>query len=399
MSLIEELYSGQDEDKLRRIWEYFPFLDPSLAFLANDSVKMAIKDGDKEHLLRPIIFNLFPSSIEMDPVEAFRLSMNRGIDTLNSLCSRYLDHKVPGVFFAEPIFEPLNDRDYPPKPKPLDLFELLKQAVENRERFAAGDTNPQLLVEAYSTMRAIELGYRACVIDESAQVSNSLRYYEDVVKTLGTLIGFKDQRKTNVEGFTNEWETNAGVCVLSPNEKPMGSRLKYLTRDDPPRTEYSSILIKTYSGLRSPEDIRDYTGVEIVVKDEEERQRLVSYIRDRTSLTGVLERYKDTTVSPLGDSSSSGFRVTKFILRLPFRIGERNVPFDKLRSYGKWNDERGLTLYQRVPVEVQIFTAEDYRRKEAIPEVSHREYRRRQFMDVFPALFPRQIYEPVLRAA
>lgn len=73
-------------------------------------------------------------------------------------------------------------------------------------------------------------------------------------------------------------------------------------------------------------------------------------------------------------------------------------PRNPMASYTGFTDERGLLSFERVAVEWQIITAEDYRRKNSIPEAQHSEYRKRQFLKVFPALFPEQIYRPLVEA-
>jgi len=54
-------------------------------------------------------------------------------------------------------------------------------------------------------------------------------------------------------------------------------------------------------------------------------------------------------------------------------------------------------IYERVPMEIQILTLADDRIRKEDPDVRHKEYKRRQFMNALPILFPRQIYESRLR--
>ena len=50
-------------------------------------------------------------------------------------------------------------------------------------------------------------------------------------------------------------------------------------------------------------------------------------------------------------------------------------------------------FYERIPVEMQVLTLQDQRIRTQRREVAHQAYKRRQFLEIFPALFPRTLYE------
>ena len=143
--------------------------------------------------------------------------------------------------------------------------------------------------------------------------------------------------------------------------------------------------MKMFSQLEYPEEITDYIGTELIVEDETAKDILVEWIRDKTRPMGIFERFKDTKNGKKPDqASSSAFEVTKFIMRIPVKsqYGDAIV--------------RSWPIYERTPVEIQILTRQDAINREDITEATHFEYKRRQFMNIFPALFPQQIYEPLL---
>lgn len=48
-------------------------------------------------------------------------------------------------------------------------------------------------------------------------------------------------------------------------------------------------------------------------------------------------------------------------------------------------------------MEIQILTLADDEIRKKDPDVHHKEYKRKQFMNVLPIWFPRQIYDPRIR--
>ncbi|MBI5226953.1 hypothetical protein HY988_00060 [Candidatus Micrarchaeota archaeon] len=131
---------------------------------------------------------------------------------------------------------------------------------------------------------------------------------------------------------------------------------------------------------------KDYTGVEFIVKNDEEVEILVDRFR-ATTISGRLEGFKQrkraVAVSDNQDASSA-FGLTKFILRVPVLVDP--IPDHPL------ND---LTC-QLLPVEVQILTLDDHQIRRTHPDAKHESYKKRQFKRLFPAIFPMTIYRPFL---
>ena len=111
---------------------------------------------------------------------------------------------------------------------------------------------------------------------------------------------------------------------------------------------------------------------------------MIDYIRDNARVSGILEKFKDSSKGKRGTESSNDFDFVKFVLRL-------SVKSDQHLSI------HSSEIYESIPVEVQLFTIPNHWKREHISEVSHFEYKRRQFMKLFPVIFPQKIYAPVLR--
>ena len=377
MSLVETLYAAENPDHNRMLWNKFPFLSPNFSYLKMDYTKQAIAEENRRFSLDAFEFCFFPGASESMVNEGVRKYMNRGIRAVNSLCERYIDEEARAFLRLEEVQEP------------LDLFEFVKAAYENWER---GTTrvrrvNPGLRILAYNSMRALELGYRVGTIDEAPEVQKSLEHSAEITGRIENLLGCKNPQEFD-NGFDSgpntRWETDIGIHMFSTSEKkPMAARIKYLDKTiSKPR--YDSILMKIYSDLIYPSEIRDYTGVEIIVKDDEARDRLISYFRIRTRPAGTFEGFKDTTTGDRLNEDSRSYRVIKFFLRVP-AILKVHKQFESVRISN-----------EMIPVEIQILTLEDARNRDSIPEVSHFEYKKRRFMRVFPGLFPRELYKPLL---
>jgi hypothetical protein len=122
------------------------------------------------------------------------------------------------------------------------------------------------------------------------------------------------------------------------------------------------------------------------VADDADRSCLVGYFQKHASITGNLEAFK---MYKKGDNrknkrSSNGFGAVKFIIRPPARVD----------SFTKFN--LGQKIYEKVPVEVQILTLQDDHERKNNPDATHEQYKKRQFLQLFPVIFPRQIYEPLM---
>ena len=147
--------------------------------------------------------------------------------------------------------------------------------------------------------------------------------------------------------------------------------------------KYSSLLVKMYLKQSFFDDIGDYTGIEFVVEDDISRRELVRLFKTDSKLTIKLEDFKDRSrkESSHNPHSSQDFGNISFKVRAA-------VPVNYPGMDGR---------YERLPVEVQILTLEEDRIRRENVDVSHETYKRKQFLQVFPGLFPRTIYEPAIR--
>ena len=137
--------------------------------------------------------------------------------------------------------------------------------------------------------------------------------------------------------------------------------------------------MKIYKEMEQAEEIKDYLGAELIVEDDKERDALITFLRRETRPIGRFEKYKDTKKQTLGSASSADYGIVKFILRVPVAV-QRTLSIPGL-------------FYERVPVEMQILTLQDHSIRTQNSKVTHKAYKKRQFIEIFPALFPRAIYE------
>ena len=134
-----------------------------------------------------------------------------------------------------------------------------------------------------------------------------------------------------------------------------------------------------------PESIKDYVGVEFIVEGEDSRDELLGFFRGEFKISSRLESFKPPLIYGIKKRSlmsSPKFDCTKFIMRPAIQI-ESVPPL-----------QQG---YERIPLEVQILTLKGQEQRKNDPEVEHRTYKERQFKQVFPLWFPREIYEPIIR--
>ncbi len=380
MNLVDILYEKEDPKHNILAWNKFPFLSPSFTYLKAQATLRALINNDRSYPIDAFKFDLFPDETDEEVTDNLRACMNRGIGAVNSLTERHLggctDDETLALLKLEEI------------PGTFDLFSFIREAREVWERGTTGvrRVEPKVRVKAYASMSAMELGYRVGTIDASPDVQNSLIYFDQVVDRLKHLLGF-----TNPQAFTSEWDsgpsvrfdTRAEVTIYGKDsEEPIRSRLKYLDEGHP---KYPSILMKIYRDLEYPSEIRDYMGVEFIVEDDAARDRLVSYFRNKTRATRTFEGFKDATKGKkLSGSSSRDFGVKKFVLRVPVKLDN---PIEHAS---------GRISYEMIPTEVQILTLDDAMRRDLIPEASHIDYKKRQYAQVFPVLFPRELYKPLL---
>ncbi len=237
---------------------------------------------------------------------------------------------------------------------------------------------------AYKKVQALELAYQVLMIDMDSDVQTSLAHYPALLSGFSTLLGLTEKEKTDRTDFPYAWQTSTAVSLYGTEEKPFRSRVKYL--DEQGAVKYSSILVKLLRKKMFVSSLNDNAGVELIVLQEEDRQNLVKYFRENKvipKLADFEQRLPGT--SSTNTTSSPDFAYTKFSFRLPVPV--QPIP----------NHPLGHNIHQRVPTEVQILTIEDHHRREQSETARHKEYKHRQFMDVFPALFPSKIFAPVIQ--
>ncbi|MBI2105249.1 hypothetical protein HYT56_00255 [Candidatus Woesearchaeota archaeon] len=371
MGLVEKLYP-EDDEYLKAIWNRFVFFDPNMYYLKCKNVARALAENRKNFLIDQFRASFFPTQDDETVNEEFRKAINRGIKTINNLCKTNLAN-VDYDFSLHEV-------------KDLDLFEWVRLAREDwiRARNGKHTPLPEPLFAAYNNVRNIGIGYRTLMIDESPDVVSSLRAYNLVLKWFGDRLDFQLVKEDDFQQQRFVWTTSPGIEIFSTSNRAFHSRLKAL--DNEGNIRYDSILMKMFNDCRFPDDIYDYTGVEFVVRDELARNELIKYFGSMVMATGgKLERFKMKKNHQGNVNSSSEYGAAKFILRIPIHSG-----------YIKGHPLGGL-IHERTPVEVQILTLEEDEIRTKNPEVAHDTYKKKQFMRVFPAWFPRQIYRPFLK--
>lgn len=371
--LIGRLYpdSLEERERLESIWRTFEMLDPRNGCYKFPSVKAAVNLQDRTKVTRPLRLGFFPDVSDEEKLqELFRQAMNRGISAVNTLIHSNLDN----LDFDFSIDEISGD---------LDLLEYLSRGRKlwiDARNGMKGTPRPEFILPAYEISRSYDLGYRVLMIDEEPKVIESVRNFPLILDWFDELVAFRDEREEELEGFSRSWDTYAGVRVYG-NEKPMKSRVKAL--DEEGGVKYSSLLVKMYLKQSFFDDIGDYTGIEFVVEDDISRRELVKLFKTDSKPTIKLEDFKDRSRKEDSHNphSSSDFGNISFKVRAA-------VPVNYPGMEGK---------YERLPVEVQILTLEEDRIRRENVDVSHEAYKRKQFLQVFPAWFPRVIYEPPIR--
>ena len=296
--------------------------------------------------------------------------MNRGISAVNQLVDANLGD-IGYDFTLDEI------------PEGLDMLEFFtegrRQWIDARNgRY--GDEDPHLMFGAYDRSRAYDLGYRVCMIEEEPKVISSVRQFPRILEWLDDILALDDRRDETINGFSSSWNTYADVRIYG-NGKPMKARVKAL--DERGNIKHSSLLTKMYLKQAFFDDIGDYTGVELIVANPEDRKKIVSLFKRDAKPTMRLEDFQDRSrrEGSHNEDSNSDFGNVSFKVRAA-------VPSD-LSNVG--------TGYERLPVEVQVLTLEEDRIRRENPDVAHEAYKRKQFRKVFPILFPMVIYEPLMR--
>jgi hypothetical protein len=377
MTLIDEIYK-QEQAIPSKILNIFPFafFNPDCRYLGFKAVRKTIESGNGSFLLGQIRNN-FLEGIEDDNQlqELFRGAMNRGSKALNFLCEENLGSE------AEPFLIP----EVAPG---LDLFEFTKEArnhwIEARSGRHGDDVDKEKLKEAYERVRTWGLGYWVFKIDTSPEVIRSIRHHNAANEWFHKQFEFSRQNQTNIDDLPFSWQTKSGIKVYGSAEKPIKSRLKLLTTDG--ELKYGSLLMKMFLKQEFMDTVNDLTGVEFIVEDDAACEELVHYFGYQVRGTGVLEKFKGPKSSgKRSKHSSSKFDCTKFLVRPPISVPPIGSPYPM-----------DYPTYERIPVEVQIITLDGHKIRNQDPDIRHETYKRKQYMEVFPLWYPKQIYEPIL---
>ncbi len=367
MELAEKLYQNENKE-LQEIWKNHPFVyfNPKLIYLGFQIIREAVENQDYEFFTNRIRNNFLPELGNREVDEAFIQAANRGINSLNYLCNENLG-ETAAPFLMEELTNP-------------NLFDLTRTARENwiKSRNGRHSIDISRFFPAYNSVRAYGLGNLVLMIDTSPEVLNSVRHNNLALNWFTHHFRFRSPEKTDIEGLPFSWKTDAEVRVYGSESKAIKSRLKILTEDG--SLKYGSILMKMTLKGSYTDEIMDFSGVEFIVKDQDDRDKLVNYFRKMRG-SATLEKFKSPGkrgAQNRSKHSNSDFDCTKFIIRPPVSVSSIE-PFKQ--------------PYERIPVEVQILTLDAHRQRTENPDVAHEAYKRRQFMEAFPLWYPREVYE------
>ncbi len=380
MSLTDRVYSHElDKDfwiKYPWIRPPFGFFNPNMYYLGYSALKKAITEENKSFFIDQIRNNFLPEESDEGVQERLRQTMNRGISDLNLICKKYLERD------ADPFI-------IPEVKEPFDCFNYIEAARQDWVNARLGrHNNPaskrpidiNLIFEAYQKVRSFGIGYWGLMIETSPQITNSLRHYSLILKWFQNNFGFRNPKETGIPDLSVSWESNAGVRVYGTYEHPIRSRLKILDHE---KLKYSSILMKMFLDESYMGDVHDYVGLEFIVENDDEREKLIRHFHD-IKVTGLLEGFKGKRSKlKMSKQSSQSFDCNKFILRPPVAIPEI-IPYN-------------TASYEKVPTEIQILTLRSHEERKINPDVQHQEYKKRQFKEVFPIWYPKEIYAPIIR--
>ena len=367
--LIERLYPEEQDPPLDTLWDKFN-TSPKMPIFKSEGIRRSFCDGNCNHLLNRFRRRFFPGASDGAIEGEIFSAMNHATTAINSLCEDYLEDI--GFDFRE-------DRI----PENITLFDFLMRGREQwiglKDRNLSDGKKIPLAISAYRKARAYDLGKRVLHINADLGVLASVRHYDTCLNWFQELLGFHDKKNAGVNGHCFSWNTNPGIRIYG-NGATLRSRVKIMYPDE--TLKYSSLLMKLCLEKENKylEDIDDLTGFEFIVEDDKTRQEFIRYLKLESSPSSTLKDYKDRTrIKVDNPQSSSDFRNISFTLFVP-------VPLDHIglgisRAYGS------------LPVEVQLFTLEEDRVRIEHPEVSHENYKKKSFGKVFPAWFPRQIYE------
>ncbi|MFH1649052.1 MAG: hypothetical protein ABIA93_00705 [Candidatus Woesearchaeota archaeon] len=382
MTESSKLYP-EDDTVIHSMWQLYPFFDPGLPFLrsqefakakergfvylvreflANDRV-ITGRDFNRDIHIDYLNFNV-PEHAELAEAQVLD-HINTGVDTVNSLLHQHLP-SLESVLRLTTI------------PNGTRLMDLLGQAEKHMLHAQTTSTLTEatsLYKLAYEPVRAFGLGYIIMSVEDCNRASGSMyQWHPEISERLNLS---ESSSLSDKPPFTHEWTNHAGIRIMGWEDQPYKSRSKLGRILE--TTDYGSTLVKLFNNVQYPQELEDYLGLELVVPDEMSRQHLVDFFR--TNVVGIsgLKGYAElkTGQARPNSSSSQAFGLTKFVVS----------PVSEPRQ---WRFPIGD---RRQPTEVQILTYDDYLRRQDIPEATHEAYRRRRFINVFPAWFPKTFYE------
>jgi hypothetical protein len=367
MGLVEELYAYEDEER-KNIWRISPFSEfaPALSILNSKHVKQLIKDGRDEFYKQDIRNNFFPDKSPDEAIEGMRHAMNKGLGALNTLCRRNLG----GIYELLVI---------PHIGAPLKPAEFFAEAKDNliRAKLHPKSISHNHLISAYNAVRSWGLGHLVLIIDESPEIFQSIVHREMISKWMSERFNFGNPLSSS-HGLTS-WDTEAKIKVYGRDE-PFRHRAKI--HDEKENIRYGSLLMKMFRKNCFLDGIYDNYGIEMLVENDESAKRLLHFFSSELRRTAHLEKYEEVR------SENPPFRCYKFILRVPIRL-DPNHDASKMEDEHCPTVKHPITRYIRLPVEVQIRSLDN--------SYDHEAYKKRQYMEVFPLWYPKEIYGPTLR--
>lgn len=376
MGIIERLYE-QDSEKARAVWKLgtFQTFSPTMNLLRFENLKRAMEANDLDFFINNVRNNFFPDKSPESVAEATRLAMNRGICSLNALCQAHLPEYFP-LLKAPEMQAPFNPLEFMKEARKKCLVARNSIHMKSRQPYSRF---PREMLDAYVSTRAWGLGHLVLMTDESPEVYNSVAYRGMIEDWFGRTFNFRNA-SPSLQNLTC-WDTNAGVTVFSQGNKPFRHRAKI--HDDNGSIRYTSILMKMFLNQKYPDQLFDNYGVELVVADEEQAKKLLSYFKYTIRGTSTVEKYERVE-----SKQDPKFFADKFILRIPMRLPD--APKKETRQPKVSTIFFPLARYIRIPVEVQI------RPLNRIDPSAHDLYKQQQYMRVFPLWYPREVYAPIL---
>jgi len=369
MTLIEKLYP-KDDKYLQRIWHTFVLFNPKMHWLKQKFVEDALSNNERKFFIGMLQGAFFPGQDDEFIQKEFTTAINKGIGAVNSLLEMHMPEC--GSFFR------INE-----VPKDTNFFEMLQSAYEDcksgKIHHSKHPRDYSKLLSAYSNVRAFGLGRIIKNVEQSPEILDSLKRYELILKWFNEGLSFEPDSE-------GTWKTAAGVKIYGKG-KPIRSRIKIL-ESDTDKIKYGSILMKMLLKCMYPNEITDRVGVEFIVGDDTDRKKLINYFQTHTSFTGQLENFTryERGKSKENKHSNNDFGFVKFTLRPPCRVD----------SITQFRSELGAQIYTKPPVEVQILTLNEDEERKSNPNVRHEEYKRSQFGQIFPAIFPKMLYRPFI---